>query len=256
LDGTLRSELVSGFIPLAGDSFEVMTYGSRLGEYATVDGGTVDYSATYGANSLVLTVLAPIAALAIDLAGDYNGDGAVDGADYTVYRDMLGRFVPAFSSADGNGNGRVDQGDYAVWKANFGNALSAPSAGSSTASTAAAAAGADRLALSSVEPLVKAEAFDLALLDPAMTLATAPFITSKSMGNIHSKLIPARGTLRDRLLLLAGPHNWTAGEKRHEELLRTRPSLEGLRVVDDLFAELDIEQVAPKATVAIRRHAR
>ena len=121
LEGTLRTELVGGFIPLAGDSFEVMTYGSRMGEYATVDGGTVDYSTNYGANSLVLTVVAPAAALTVELAGDYNGDGTVDADDYTVYRDTLGQIVPKFSLADGNGDGIVDKNDYHVLKANFGN---------------------------------------------------------------------------------------------------------------------------------------
>ena len=38
--------------------------------------------------------------------GDYNGDGVVDAADYTVWRDGLGA--------------RFTQADYDVWKANFG----------------------------------------------------------------------------------------------------------------------------------------
>ena len=52
--------------------------------------------------------------------GDYNQDGTVDAADYTVWRDSLGANVAAFAGADGSGNGVVDQADYEVWKANFG----------------------------------------------------------------------------------------------------------------------------------------
>ena len=52
--------------------------------------------------------------------GDYNQDGTVDAADYTVWRDSLGANVAAFAGADGSGNGVVDQADYGVWKANFG----------------------------------------------------------------------------------------------------------------------------------------
>jgi len=52
--------------------------------------------------------------------GDYNSDGVVDAADYTVWREKLGQTVPPFSGADGSGNGAIDQADWAVWKANFG----------------------------------------------------------------------------------------------------------------------------------------
>jgi hypothetical protein len=55
------------------------------------------------------------------LAGDYNFDGVVDAADYTLWRDTLGTTVDVLGGgADGNGNGVVDADDYAVWRANWG----------------------------------------------------------------------------------------------------------------------------------------
>lgn len=54
------------------------------------------------------------------LPGDYNGDGRVDAADYSVWRDALGAMVPAGTGADGNSNGVVDEGDYGVWQEAFG----------------------------------------------------------------------------------------------------------------------------------------
>jgi hypothetical protein len=67
---------------------------------------------------------------AVQLEGDYNLDGSVDAADYSVWRDALGAtgLLP-YSGADGDGDGMVDQDDYAVWKANFGRTLEAGSAG-------------------------------------------------------------------------------------------------------------------------------
>jgi hypothetical protein len=53
------------------------------------------------------------------LAGDYNKNGVVDAADYTVWRDTLGSTIDL--RADGNGNGVIDQSDYDVWKSNFGH---------------------------------------------------------------------------------------------------------------------------------------
>jgi beta-glucanase (GH16 family) len=53
------------------------------------------------------------------LIGDYNGDGNVNAADYTVWRDTLGQSAIGLP-ADGSGNGTVDQSDYDKWQANFG----------------------------------------------------------------------------------------------------------------------------------------
>lgn len=52
------------------------------------------------------------------LAGDFNDDGRVDAADYTVWRDKLGTTfaLPNETASPGT----VDAADYAGWKANFG----------------------------------------------------------------------------------------------------------------------------------------
>ncbi|MGL4511456.1 MAG: hypothetical protein ACRCT8_00055 [Lacipirellulaceae bacterium] len=52
------------------------------------------------------------------LAGDYNGDGAVNAADYTAWRDTLGSTL--LLSADGDGDNVIDADDYNVWSANYG----------------------------------------------------------------------------------------------------------------------------------------
>lgn len=62
----------------------------------------------------VLTPAAPV-------VGDYNGNGKVDVADYTEWRDTLNANVTPGTGADGSDNGVVDQADYNIWKSNFGN---------------------------------------------------------------------------------------------------------------------------------------
>lgn len=57
--------------------------------------------------------------------GDYNDDGVVDAADYSVWRDAEGQQVPAWSSADGDGDGLVGPGDYTVWSDAYGQAATA-----------------------------------------------------------------------------------------------------------------------------------
>src|SRR5690606_15721185 len=59
------------------------------------------------------------------LAGDYNADGTVDAADYTVWRNNLG--APAGTLPNDTAGGPIGAGQYLAWKANFGASPSAPS---------------------------------------------------------------------------------------------------------------------------------
>lgn len=52
--------------------------------------------------------------------GDFNGDGVVDAADYTVWRDNLGAVDETAIHNNGDGVG-ITTSDYQVWKSNFGN---------------------------------------------------------------------------------------------------------------------------------------
>lgn len=71
------------------------------------------------------------------LPGDYNADGVVDAADYTLWRDSEGQTGVGLP-ADGNGDGQINQGDYLVWRDNFGQGD--PAAGASAAPEPAAGA--------------------------------------------------------------------------------------------------------------------
>jgi hypothetical protein len=71
------------------------------------------------------------------LLGDYNLNGIVDAADYTVWRNTLNANVAPYSGADGSGNGVVDPADCGVWKAHFGQTL--PPLGASSGAIAVAA---------------------------------------------------------------------------------------------------------------------
>jgi T5SS/PEP-CTERM-associated repeat protein len=114
LGGTLDVSLINGFIPHRGDSFEILHFGSVTGKFSTINLPTLPSG--LGWNT---TQLYKAGVLSVQLVGDYNGNGFVDAADYTLWRDTLGSTTNL--AADGNGNGGVDSGDYNVWKENFGN---------------------------------------------------------------------------------------------------------------------------------------
>jgi hypothetical protein len=64
-----------------------------------------------------------VALAAAGLAGDYNGDGFVDAADYTVWRNNLGGDPSAFEAGSrnpGNASPTINGDDYTFWKTNYG----------------------------------------------------------------------------------------------------------------------------------------
>ena len=68
----------------------------------------------------------------VPLPGDYNRDHVVDAADYTVWRDSLGK-SGYLLAADGNGDGIVDSLDYSVWQGHFGQVWSVTGSGTGSA---------------------------------------------------------------------------------------------------------------------------
>lgn len=140
--GVLTTDLAAsaGSLTIAGGLSHAFT--------ALLDTATAGmYSATYtlmlsdeniaGAlsKSLTLTLTGSVMAAA-GLPGDYNGDGIVDAADYTVWRATFGQTVTAHSGADGDGDGMVDDGDYQVWSNNFGATSPGSGAGARAGSAA------------------------------------------------------------------------------------------------------------------------
>jgi T5SS/PEP-CTERM-associated repeat protein len=113
LFGTLTVSLLDGFIPSVGQSFTIVTANDIYGTFATETLPSVPnlaFDVIYNAQSVVLTVLSA-------LPGDYNEDGAVDAADYVVWR-----------KTDGT------QERFNTWRANFGS-TAASGNGSSVNST-------------------------------------------------------------------------------------------------------------------------
>ncbi len=73
--------------------------------------------------------------VSVPLLGDFNNDGIVDAADYTVWRDNLGA-AESTGVLNGNGDGGVvDVNDYQLWVANYGSVISSLSQTSASVTT-------------------------------------------------------------------------------------------------------------------------
>ncbi len=122
--GIFRLNATMGDIPPAEGVYIVSMHLRTAGTIGTSDpffiafrtGGIASAAETAAADWILEnydTLIAPPT-----LAGDFNGDGRVDAADYTVWRDNLGAMDLPLVDADGSGE--VDAGDYSIWRSNFG----------------------------------------------------------------------------------------------------------------------------------------
>lgn len=108
---------VEAFDAVANTWSELTINGSYPNQY-------VNQSLDQGWAKLLRYVLTPIS-----LPGDYNGNGAVDAADYTVWRDRLG----TGTSLPNDDRPGVGQDDYTRWRTHFGQTLGSGSGAAVTA---------------------------------------------------------------------------------------------------------------------------
>ena len=101
LAGTLDVDLLGGYSPAAGSTFNILDLGTLAGTFDTLDLPALSAGLMWNASQLYIT-----GALSVTLSGDFNLDGTVDAADYIVWRKGVG-VAPT-------------QANYDIWRANFG----------------------------------------------------------------------------------------------------------------------------------------
>jgi hypothetical protein len=104
--GALSITLLDGFMPALDDTFEILTAAGGIGgTFAETNlpalGGNLGWNLDYGANSVTLAAVP-------GLPGDFNLDGAVDAADYVIWRKNIRAPEP-----------------YEEWRGNFGASVAA-----------------------------------------------------------------------------------------------------------------------------------
>ncbi|MBX3432552.1 MAG: hypothetical protein KF847_04460 [Pirellulales bacterium] len=116
VQGTLRVEL-DGYVPQAGDSFDLLDFSSALGELF-LDLPTLGGGLTWNPNALFTTGQLSVADGGLENA-DFNNDGTVDGSDFLIWQRGAGA-AGGLAAGDADGSGFVDGDDLAIFQTQFG----------------------------------------------------------------------------------------------------------------------------------------
>ncbi|MBX3427914.1 MAG: hypothetical protein KF688_19700 [Pirellulales bacterium] len=119
LDGALHVSLANGYVPPAGNQFEILwaehrvfdTFDPLLSVFEPIGGG-LGWHVDYREYSVVLQV-----SQTAYLEADFDEDGDVDGADLTMWQGGYG----LNANGDANGDGVTDGADFLVWQRQLGS---------------------------------------------------------------------------------------------------------------------------------------
>ncbi|XAM00624.1 PEP-CTERM sorting domain-containing protein [Phycisphaeraceae bacterium D3-23] len=117
LGGTLDIQLINGFDPAQGETFDIFNLATSSGTFADILLPLLDSGLGWHLGKLYTD-----GELHVELAGDLNQDGFVGAADLDLLLAHWGESALAFDYAagDASGDGLVGQADLAIVQANFG----------------------------------------------------------------------------------------------------------------------------------------
>jgi hypothetical protein len=110
LDGALAVSFVDGFSPLAGQSFDILDWGSATGAFAALQLPVLDPGLRWSDSQLAADGL-----LKVLLQGDLDEDGDVDSADLTTWNKNFGAGADDPTSDNGDGF------DFLDWQRRYGS---------------------------------------------------------------------------------------------------------------------------------------
>lgn len=114
LAGTLKVEIVDDFIPVAGQSFDILDFTSATGQFTTLDLPQLADGLKWDASNLYTTGVLAVSPV---LSADFDGNGAVDADDLAQWQGDFG--VNALSDADDDSD--TDGADFLHWQRQFGS---------------------------------------------------------------------------------------------------------------------------------------
>lgn len=131
LEGILSISLKDDYIPRVGDKFEIMEAQSVTGVFDTIDKPSlsgIDFTVTYLSDSVIVNLIGGFV-----FNADWGGAPTVGPEDLAIWNMNYGQMVPPGTLGDANGDGLVDGADYSIWQEQFGTTPPVVAAGNGAA---------------------------------------------------------------------------------------------------------------------------
>ncbi len=116
-DGTLRVSLIGGFMPSAGQSFDLLDWNFRLGTFDVLEMPALAPGLAWNTSQLYSAGVLSVASTTF-LAADFDDDGDVDATDLSIWRGAFD--LNQLGDADGDGDS--DGADFLAWQRQLGSA--------------------------------------------------------------------------------------------------------------------------------------
>lgn len=115
--GGIRSDIEAAYLATRFPAQYAAEYAGNLDSLDTVADGGKDYLYRNDLNwdGVVSSSDFILAGKRLDVYGDFNLDGTVDGADYSIWQANYGIEATRFQDADANADGAVNAADYTAW---------------------------------------------------------------------------------------------------------------------------------------------
>jgi hypothetical protein len=116
--GTLDIDLINGFTPTAGNSWDILDFASATGTF-TFALPALSPGLSWNTSSLLTSgVVSVVGTGGID--ADFNNDNSVNGTDFLIWQRNNGASGASNAQGDSNGDGFVNAADLGNWRTRFG----------------------------------------------------------------------------------------------------------------------------------------
>jgi hypothetical protein len=116
-DGTLTLNLLNGFSPTLGQTFDMLDFTTLTGTFDTLDLPLLDPGLTWNTSQLYTTGILSVSAGFLE--ADFEEDGDVDGNDLVRWQDYYGDFPVGHVRGDADGDGDADGRDFLIWQRQY-----------------------------------------------------------------------------------------------------------------------------------------
>jgi hypothetical protein len=121
LGGQIFIELLPGYIPVAGDSFDLIDWNSISNAFFIFQYPGLPDGLEWNFDEISISGI--VSVIGSGLLGDYNEDGFVNAADYTVYRNRKAGIGGTTLVNEGVTPGVVTIEDYEFWESHYGESF-------------------------------------------------------------------------------------------------------------------------------------